>query len=282
MKQIPFNTTKTFLKALPVLTALLLNIAPVQSQQLDAAMEPIGNLITDRPDATESPNTVAKGYWQYEGGFLYSRDTPGYGSLDKTVYNTSLFRIGLLDNFELRLGINSQKERAELLDGAVRRREFSGATPLLLGFKTTLLESDGAGPTIGFLGHLYLPFAAANAFKTTHTGADFRFSVAHSLSEKNGIAYNIGAQWGGDTAAMAYVYTLSFSHAINQKLGLYLEVYGDLPEQQGPNHSWDSGITYLVNPSFQIDATVGAGWNTPQAILLSTGLSLRFPKTLKK
>lgn len=274
--------TRNISKTATILCLLLLSVAAVWGQEQNTQNVPLGHLITDRPDATESPNTVAKGYFQYEGGFLYTRDGPGYGSLDQMVFNTSLLRIGLLDRLELRLGLNLQKTRDELLDGAASARAYSGTSPLLLGFKTTLFTPEDKGPTIGFLGHIYLPFAAATPFKTEYTGADFRFSVAHSLTEKTGLAYNLGAQWGGDSAAMALVYTLSFSHALSEKLGLYAEVYGDLPEAAAARHLWDAGLTYLVNPSFQIDATVGAGINTPQAILLSTGVSIRFPRTLKK
>jgi len=57
-----------------------------------------------------------------------------------------------------------------------------------------------------------------------------------------------------------------------------LEVYGDFPEDSRANHLWDAGVTYLLSPDFQLDATVGSSFTEGQDILLSTGFSYRIIK----
>jgi hypothetical protein len=68
---------------------------------------------------------------------------------------------------------------------------------------------------------------------------------------------------------------LAYGYAITDAFGFYLELYGELPEDSGPNHLWDAGITYLVNDNLQLDATIGSGIRSDQEILLSAGLSYR-------
>ena len=64
----------------------------------------LGPLVTDRPDATESPAVVPLGYLQMEtGAFFESFDDNGL-KVNSTVYNTSLLRIGILEHIEFRLG----------------------------------------------------------------------------------------------------------------------------------------------------------------------------------
>jgi|TARA_B110000977_G_C11030413_1_gene475013 hypothetical protein len=235
-------------------------------------------LVTDRPNATESPLTIPVGFFQYEGGFLYSNDKAGSNGSEKLVYNTSLFRLGLLDNLELRLGYNVLNEKREILKGAFSSREFYGIDPMLLGFKVAIRQGEEGKANLGVLGHVNLPFTASKDFRPETTAADFRFLVSHSLSKKSSLSYNIGAKWGADNPEIAYIYTLSYGVALSSKWSYYAEVYGDFPENSKANHLWDSGLVYLLSNAVQLDATIGSGINTNQTILLAAGLSVRLPK----
>lgn len=239
--------------------------------QDDFASQP---LVTDRPDATESPNLVGKGFLQIETGGYYEELENG-NRIDKSwTYNTTLLRYGLLENLELRLGWDFREVKSEI-NGTQLNDVQSGFTPLLVGAKVGIASENGLLPQIGLLGHIYLPLSAGADFRPETTGVDFRFSFGHTINDRSGIAYNIGAQWGDDSPEAAYIYTLSYGYSLTQKLGAYVEVYGDLPEDSGANHSWDAGLVYLLNTDLQLDATVGSGFNTDQNILLSAGLSYR-------
>ena len=238
-------------------------------------------LITDRPDATESPNTVGQGVIQIEtGGFYTSFEDMIEGNTVKEEvlgYNTTLVRIGVLDNVELRLGWNFEEGRTTV-NGTRLMDVTSGFSPLLAGAKINITQENGWLPTIGLLGHLYLPVSAGEDYKPDTTGADFRFSFAHTLSENSSLSYNLGAQWGDDSPEAAYVYTLSYGLSISDRFGLYAELYGDLPENNSANHFWDAGVTYLVCADLQLDATVGTSITEGQDLLLSAGFSYRFKK----
>src|SRR5690606_11110122 len=66
----------------------------------------IGEMITDRPDETEAPYLVSKGYFQIETGTFYRKYENSSIKLEELGYNTTLLRYGLLENLELRLGID--------------------------------------------------------------------------------------------------------------------------------------------------------------------------------
>ncbi len=231
-----------------------------------------GTLITDRPDATESPNTVPVGYIQVETGAFYESFKENGVTSETYTYNTTLVRLGLLENLELRLGWDFSE--VKLSD---QNTVLSGFNPLLLGIKTAIAKEKGALPDIGLIGHVFLPFSAGKDYKPETTGVDFRFSFAHTLSETSSLSYNIGAQWGDDSPEAAYIYTLAYGLGITKKLGAYAELYGDLPENHSANHYWDAGLTYLMSDSVQLDATIGSSITDGQDILISGGLSFRLP-----
>lgn len=234
-------------------------------------------LITDRPDATESPTAVPKGFLQVETGASYETFEDNGFKNENYTYNTTLVRYGLLNNLELRLGWDFVEGKTKI-NGTALNDVTSGFSPLLLGFKTTISQENGLMPEIGFLGHLYLPFTAGSDYKPETTGVDFRFSFAHSLSENSSLSYNLGAEWGDDSPEAAYVYTIAYGHGITDKLGAYAELYGDFPENSKANHLWDAGFTYLLSNNVQLDATVGTGITKGQDLLLSAGISFRLPK----
>ena len=240
------------------------------------AQEETLEMITDRPDATESPTTVPKGFLQLETGAFYDSFEEDTIKTETVGYNTSLFRYGLFDNFELRLGFNFEETRFSVND-VEDDNVASGFSHLLFGFKVAVLDEKGWVPEIGVLGHLYLPFTAGEDYKPETTGADFRFSFAHTLSEKSSIGYNLGAQWGNDSPEIAYVYTLSYGYSVLDTLGIYAEIYGDLPENSQANHFWDAGLTYAIKPNIQLDATVGKSITKGQDLLLSAGVTVRIP-----
>ena len=233
-------------------------------------------LITDRPDATESPTTIAPGFIQVETGGFYESFEDNNIKSESFTYNTTLVRLGLLDNLELRIGWDFVEGRTTI-NGNKLDDVTSGFNPLLFGTKISINDEKGWMPEIGFLGHLYLPFLASQDYRPETTGVDFRLSFAHTLSEKSSIGYNIGAQWLDGSPEAAYIYTLSYGYSVTNKIGAYIELYGDFPEDNKANHLWNSGLTYLLSNNVQLDATVGSGITEGQDILLSAGVSFKLP-----
>ncbi len=240
-------------------------------------IETIPDMVTDRPDATESASTVPIGSLQIETGAYYSSFEENSIKEEVIGFNTTLLRYGLLDNLELRLGWSFEEGRPSV-NGMELNNVTSGFTPLLAGMKVNITKEKGLLPEIGLLGHIFLPFTASTDYRPETTAVDFRLSLAHTLSEKSSIGYNIGAQWGNDSPEAAYIYTLSYGYSIAKAFGAYVEVYGDLPEDSKANHFWDAGLTFSIKNNLQLDATLGSSITKGQDILLSAGVSYRIPK----
>lgn len=238
--------------------------------------EPLGALITDRPDATESPTPVAKGFLQVETGAFYETFEENNIKTEDFTYNTMLVRYGLLDNLELRLGYDYTNSTTKF--NGTQISDVSSFSPLLLGFKVGITEENGGMPEIGFLGHLNLPFSVNKDIRPENTGVDFRFSFAHTLNEKSSLSYNLGAAWDNDNPEAAYLYTIAYGYSLTDKLGAYVEMYGDFPENNKANHLWDAGLAYLISNNVQLDATVGSSLTKGQDLLVSAGISFRIPK----
>lgn len=252
---------------------ILLLCFPLLAQE-----EAVSQISTDRPNATESAITVPAGFLQIETGAL--RSTFNEGNLietERTVYNTTLLRYGILDNFEFRLGWNFEEIKTRITD-TLHTTISNGFSPLLAGMKVNITKEEGWKPTIGLIGHLFLPFTAGRDFKPETTGVDFRFAFEHSLSKKSSISYNIGAQWAPDNPEAAYIYTFAYGYSLINTLTFYAEVYGDFPENSSANHLWDAGVLLLLKDNIQLDATVGSGITQGQNLLLSAGVSFRIPK----
>ena len=238
---------------------------------------------TDRPDNSDSPYTIEKENFQFETGISYSSGNSNGLSVKTLTLNTGLFRFGVFDDFELRLGYDLINEKNNLKYSIPNDfKSFNtsytskGLNPLLLGFKFLIQNGNEKKPAIGFVSNLYLPFSASKDLKPKSTAADFKFALSHSLSETQNLSYNFGVQWGKNEYILDYLYSIVYGTSIKDKLGLFFELYGDISEKGYSNNYWDSGITYLVNNNFQLDASIGSGIASDQVIYLSFGFSQRF------
>jgi hypothetical protein len=239
-----------------------------QANSLDA-------LITDRPDQTEAPKVVPKNYLQVETGFMFEKSTAGSSKTESLTYNTTLFRYGILDNLELRLGLDWQQNKT--FNQNISTEVSNGLAPVLVGFKTEIAQESGWLPQIGLLGALFIPGPASRTLETDDTGGEIRFSLSHTLSESVSVGYNLGVFWDGNNQGSAYFYTLSTAISLDENWGVFAEIYGDFPENFEANHLWDLGITYLVSKNFQLDLSAGSSFSADQDYFLSSGISFRLP-----
>jgi hypothetical protein len=233
-------------------------------------------LVTDRPDQTESSGVVPVRHLQIETGFLMSGDRTGQIELRSFAYNTTLLRYGLLENFELRAGLEYRNEKEKLLD-MDEINAVSGFSPLYLGFKTRIKEEQGWIPEIAFLGGVSLPFTAQQEFRALHPAAIMRFAFSHTLSERFSLGYNLGAEWEAETGP-GYFYTAALGIGLTEKLGMFVEAFGLFATDAENEHLADAGFTWLVLPNLQFDLSGGMGLNeAANDFFISAGLSYRIP-----
>jgi hypothetical protein len=222
---------------------------------------------TDRPDQTECPFITPKGFIQAENGLAYENIDKQNKSI---VLPSILWKYGINRNIECRLitEVSTIKSFNEKL---------SGMAPIIIGFKVSVGEEKGIIPTTAFIGHLAIPNAASTNFKATYYAPSFRFNMQHTLSNKFTLAYNLGAEWDGETPEPTFIYTLTSGMNITEKLGAYIELYGFAPQKQSANHRADGGFTYLITNDMMVDLSAGFG-TTKQSPdnYFALGFSYRF------
>jgi len=232
-------------------------------------------LFTERPGASSGAGVLAKGVFQIETGSQYQELK--YENIREKywTYNNTLLRYGLLGNFEVRLSWNAEEIVTEVM-GMEINNKMAGFTPLTAGFKVGIAQEKGILPQMAVIGNLALPFAAGTDFRPENTGGQMLLTFSNTLDAQSGITYNLGAQWGGDSSEISYLYTFSYGRTIVGDLSAFAEVYGSLPEDNQGQNSWDAGLTYLINNDFQVDASAGSGFDTDQEYFVQAGVSYRF------
>ncbi|MBS0010502.1 MAG: transporter [Bacteroidales bacterium] len=242
------------------------------------AQDEVPELVTDRPDQTESSALVPHKSLQIETGFVLENKETDYFKQMSFAYNTTLLRYGLLENFELRLGMEYLGAEVSIKNTDTTNI-FKGLSPIYAGFKVKIADENGWKPEIAFLGALVLPFTAGEDFKPDYSAANIRFSFTHKISNILSLGYNLGAEWDGETAVPGYFYSIALGIGITDKLGMFVEGYGLLAEEGDSEHLLDAGFTYLLLPNFQLDISGGIGVND-SAIdsFLSVGLTYRLPR----
>ena len=228
-------------------------------------------LVTDRPDQTESTTVVPRGLLQVETGYLFTRE----GDVDSHAAPGTLFRIGLGGRTELRLG------HAGVMGTEGRR----GAGDSELGAKLNLIpRADGWQPELAVLGGLSLP-TGDSRFSSGGADPSFLVAFAHELAPRLSLGYNAGAAWEsspdvpGRDAFM--VYSLALGIGVTDRLGAFLEVFGDrqVTDPVASSVSADTGLTFLLTEVLQLDVSVGRGLRGPaDDLFVGTGLSFRLPR----
>ena len=217
-----------------------------------AADEPLGPLVGDRPDFTESTETIARGHMQLEAGTTFETSD---GDVDAFSFGELLMRIGLARSWELRVALNSYLQidtptesvsgvRNPSLEAKFRFNPASEGLAVALLFGTTV--------PVGYSG---IGSEEEQPFAKLLLGHDFRGRL--SLGANVGYA----RPFLEETRFDQYVASASLGIEVSERVGTYAEVFGLSRELSGgdPASFFDAGVTYLMTGNLQLDARIGSG-----------------------
>lgn len=220
-------------------------------------------IITDRPDQTESSSTVGLGNLQIETGILIGFEGESGSSVQQILAPTTLFRYGITKGIELRL--LNQFETLKFGDKTVR-----GMSDFEIGTKIQLLQKEGLNTEIALLSHLIVP-TGTTELTNDKLGTINKLSISHGINDNIDFGYNVGYNHFGEGKG-DLTYSIALGIGVNDKVGIYIEPYGDILEFEKLMASFDTGCTYLVNDNLQLDFSFGMGLNH-RMNYLSFGLS---------
>jgi hypothetical protein len=230
-----------------------------------------GELVTDRPDFTESSLVVGKGIWQLETGAIYG----GEGAARAFAAPQALLRVGVSRNLELRFGTAGVLAER---DGAGFENTVGGAD-FELGAKLTLLDEEKHGIAMSVIPIVSFP-TGSTAFTSGGVDPTVKFTWARDLPSGFGLSgnFNVMSQTEEDQRFTRGAWSLSLGHDLAFGWGGYAEVFGFSSLEKGGGQAWtfNGGVTHPVGPDRQVDITVGKGVSdAADDWFVSAGFSLR-------
>ncbi len=211
-------------------------------------------LVTDRPDFTESSETVPAKMAQLESGATVSRVADERG----TTVGEVLMRVGVASRAELRIGLNSY---ALVRTPSARTQGLEDAS---LGAKVGLVTGGGLVPKVSLIVASSVP-TGAQPFRQSKLQPETKLTMAWDLSDRVAFSSNLNYSWirsdfgsFGEAAA-----TGSFGFSLTDNVGLYTEYFGFYPRDplETSSHYSNAGFTWVLNPNLQLDIRSGIGHN---------------------
>lgn len=211
-------------------------------------------ILTDRPDFTESTETVPAGKTQTEGGMTISRS----GETRDVSFGEVLVRRALGAKTELRLELpNYARSRG----GGDRTANFEDGS---IGFKIRLAPGSGLGfkkPRVSLIGSVGLPIGSREV-RGSGVQPGVKLLLGVDLSERFSLSSNLNAAYLKDENGRFNEFSSSVSLGVGlgERVGSYLEVFGFAPSGERASSKYlNGGLTYLLSPDFQLDARLGVG-----------------------
>ena len=228
----------------------------------------IPEILTDRPDITESAIVVTPGYFQFEDGFLLENQT----TTRNYTYSSLLTRIGLINNLELRLGGDYLYQVVKIND---IRTNNSGFNNILIGAKYQFMNEDYNGVDLGLILQFYLP-VGNQLLRPKNVEPEILLASGKSFTDVLSLSANIGSHWDSIDNIPVFLYSESFGINISHNLDSFVEIYGDASSKEPANISFDFGLAYRPVNNFQIDVSAGnESFSNFNSWFVGLGISVR-------
>ena len=225
----------------------------------------------DRPDFTESPETVPPGSIQAEGGYTYSRDA------SKTNHSIGelLVRVPVGTRAELRIGFNSYS--IEHAAGLVRR----GFQDIAVGTKVRLIEREERSPVPN------VSIIVLSTLATGHRGIGSRamqptakLALSWQLSERYSLQSNVNYSYAIEdgTRFSQWASSASFGTDITPRLETFVEWFDVNPVSLGARRAdyLDTGAAMKFGGKLRLDARIGTNARTTRSYFAGVGIARRW------
>ncbi|MGH2958816.1 MAG: transporter [Solirubrobacterales bacterium] len=261
------------------LQALVLCITLQLAAAAEAADQPPDDYINpDRPGLADGSNVVGAGRIQIETGIQQEyRSTDGNRS--RTLFVPTLLRMGLDNNFELRIESNTYTRMTDT--DSTQRAE--GVAPASLGFKYHFIDSLGwKHPAVGAIVRFF-PRSGTGNFKTTRATGDFRIVADWDFLPQWSLNPNVGVALYESEDSRLYaagLFAATLNYNPSKNVNFFIDTGLQSPETKHGQAAVlvDFGAAYVIGRDVQLDFSAGSrvAGKTPPRLFLSAGISKRF------
>lgn len=212
----------------------------------------IRDLAADRPDATESPITVDKGYWQIETSVVdYSED----GQFQSWTWAETNLKYGLTDSLDIQFVFAPYIEEND--NGSIE----DGTSDLTIRLKYNLWGNDGGESALALFPYVKAPLGGSLSNDEWEGGLILPY--AREINDKWGFGCQLEWEYVYDADSDDYdsnlLHTAVLGYSINDQWGAYIEYLGITGSDYQAHAS--GGITYAVTRLFQLDLGAVVGLN---------------------
>ena len=225
------------------------------------------DLVTDRPDFTESALVIPAKMIQIEAGAEYA----DFKSATDFSFPGVLARIGLGRNLEIRLGFSGWSKVT------MNDRSNTYLNDLILEAKYQITNTTARIPMAVLLVST-LP-TGDDEVSVAQMEIGIKFACSYDVNERFGLGANLGAIsiGAGDQREVLSLASVALGIGVTDRLGAFIETHAEIPENASWQPVMDGGFTYLITPVAQADFYVGKGLNNHAAdLIIGGGFSFRF------
>jgi hypothetical protein len=235
-------------------------------------------LVTDRPDFTESAEVVGKAVFQVESGFSFDKSTLE-GERSRSISGPfPLLRLGISKRVEFRFaGDGYSWQRVSSVDNDERT---NGRSDYSLGGKVKFFDQTKLLPDFAVIAAVTVPKGHPQ-FRSNGYDPEIKFCVAKDAPLGFALSsnFNFASVKDGSGRFLARALTLSAGHAVWRDLSMYAETYNvTIDRGLGTSTIVNAGLTHPIGKGAQVDILTGhsvagrqVGW------FVGVGLSIRQP-----
>jgi hypothetical protein len=237
---------------------------------------------TDRNSFTFAPLTPGDGRLIIESAYSYINfggEGPKH-SLPETV-----FRYGVSDRLELRLGYNFETGRpAHAAEGDIAANfGINAEQQILYGFKyaVTRQRPDFVFmPHSAFLAQLHTPIASAETQTQIRLGYVWGWRLPNGWTFDQAVRFGTDREGRNEYALWAPSTVLRIPFGREKRWFTHVEYFGIMTQGKDPEFSKqfiDTGLHYFITPNFEVGTVVAFGINgQSEGILVNVGFGIRF------
>lgn len=212
----------------------------------------VPEIVTDRPDFTESSEVIPAGWLQVESGISFE----GESTARAFSAPAALLRIGLGHRVELRLGAEG------LLSESVGDIRHSGRSDMEIGAKFKVFDQATRGFDFALLPIVSLP-TGTSGFTSDGVDPTLKLTWGRDLPAGFGLTGNVNFSSLTEDGARYHQEALSLSvgHDLAFGFGGYAEVYGftKMSAVDGAGVTFNGGVSRLIGRHVQLDLEGGRG-----------------------
>ena len=208
-------------------------------------------MVTDRPDFTESTAVVGKGVIQTENGLTVERGQGGSNFSGPEL----LLRVGLAKHLELRVGGDGLLSQP--MHGAGR---VFGHSDVELAVKIPLFDQARLRPALSLIPILSVPLGSPGF---SSGGYDPTLKVVLGKDLPEGFSLGGNANFSSLTTPegrfLKTAFSASLGHSLGRGFDAFWEIFGFAPWEKAGSPAWiaQTGVARSIGKNSQIDVRVG-------------------------